>query len=78
MGVISGIVTRNGYPVQGARIGAYFSGLSGGVTDGVYSDSDGRFTLQWRGDGTIDILYCNGQEKLKNVRNGRNDVHIAL
>lgn len=78
MGVISGVVTRNGYPVQGARIGAYFGGLSGGVTGSVYTSSDGRFTLEWSGGGTIDILYCNGGEVLKNVPNGRANVHIAL
>jgi hypothetical protein len=78
MGVISGIVTSSsGSPVSGASVSAYFSGFSGGVTDRVYSDSNGRFMLTYTGSSTAEIIYCNGQEAAKNVPSGSNTVHLV-
>jgi len=79
MGVISGIVTKNGYPVKGARVSASVGGLfDGGVTKDVYTDDQGRFTLQWSSNTDAHKVFCNGSEVQRDVRNGRDNVHIAL
>ena len=77
MGVISGIVTyANGQPSTMSYVSAYFSGLSGGVTDKVRTDSQGRFMLTYSGDQAADIVYCDGREAAKNVRSGTNSLHL--
>lgn len=79
MGVISGIVTySNGQPSTMSQVSAKVGGLfAGGVTDRVRTDSQGRFTVTWSGDGAAEIVYCDGREVAKNVRNGTNNLHIV-
>jgi hypothetical protein len=78
MGVISGMVTySNGQPSGMSYVSAYFSGLSGGVTNKVQTDSQGRFMLTYTGDQAADIIYCDGREAAKNVRSGTNNLHIV-
>lgn len=78
MGVISGVVTySNGQPSTMSYVSAYFSGLSGGVTEKVKTDSQGRFMLTFSGDQVADIVYCDGRESARNVRSGTNNLHIV-
>lgn len=78
MGVISGMVTySNGQPCTTASVSAYFSGLSGGVSNKVRTDSQGRFMLTYTGDQPADIIYCDGQEAARNVRSGTNTLHLV-
>src|ERR671923_198086 len=78
MGVISGIITYpDGRPYSRARIRASVGGtFSGGVTPEVYSDDNGRFVLTWSSDGPAHVVYVNGQEVAKDVRNGSNTLHF--
>ncbi|MHB9130474.1 MAG: DUF6795 domain-containing protein [Armatimonadota bacterium] len=79
MGVISGIVTKNGYPIKGARVSASVGGtFDGGVTKDVYTDDQGRFVLQWGSDTDAHKIFCYGSEVMRDVRNGCDNVHIAL
>ena len=78
MSVISGIVTRNGRPIKNARVAAQMEGLVGYITNPVFTDDSGRFLLQWDGTGNAVIVFCEGREVLRNVKNGSNNVHIAL
>ncbi|HOS44822.1 MAG TPA: hypothetical protein PK794_14135 [Armatimonadota bacterium] len=79
MGVISGIVTKGGSPVSGARVCASVGGLfSGGVTDEVRTDFQGRFTLQWSSATDAEKIFCEGRQVMGTVKNGTNNVHIAL
>ncbi len=79
MGVISGIVTySNGQPSTMSTVNAKVGGLfDGGVTDRVRTDSQGRFTITWSGDGTAEAVYCDGYEVATNIRNGTNNLHIV-
>ena len=79
MGVISGIVTyANGQPSTISQVSAKVGGLfSGGVTQRVRTDSQGRFAVTWNGDGAAEIVYCDGREVAKNVRSGTNTLHIV-
>ncbi len=78
MGVISGVVTNSsGTPVSGVAVSAAVGGILGGVTDRVYSDSSGRFLLQWSGSYGADIVYCDGQEAERNVPSGTNSLHLV-
>ena len=78
MGIISGIVTySNGQPSTMSEVSAAVGGMfSGGVTDRVRTDSQGRFTIQWSGDSPANTVYCDGREVAKNVSNGTNNLHI--
>lgn len=80
MGVISGIVTySNGQPSTMSQVSAQVGGLfAGGVTKSVRTDSQGRFTLIWTGNGPAEIVYCDGREVAKSVRNGTNNLHISI
>lgn len=78
MSVISGIVTKNGRPVKNAKIAVGMGGIIGYISHSVFTDDNGRFLLQWDGTGDAAIVYCEGREVLKNVKNGSNNVHIAL
>jgi hypothetical protein len=80
MGVISGIVTySNGQPSTMSYISAAVGGVfSGGVTDRVKTDSDGRFVLTWSGDGPANVVYLDGQEVAKNVANGTRSLHFHV
>lgn len=79
MGVISGIVTySNGQPSTMSWVSASVGGVfSGGVTDRVKTDSNGRFMLTWSGDGPAHVVYCDGREVAKNVSSGTNNLHIV-
>lgn len=78
MGVISGIVTHaNGQPSTMSYISAAVGGATGGVTPKVRTDSQGRFMLSWSGDCGADVVYCDGQEVARNVRNGTSNLHFA-
>ena len=79
MGVISGIVTySNGQPSTMSWVSASVGGIfSGGVTDRVRTDSNGRFMLTWSGDGSANVVYCDGREVAKNVPSGTNNLHIV-
>lgn len=77
MGVISGIVTYpNGQPSTMSYVSAAVGGLTGGVTQRVRTDSQGRFLLTWTGDCGADVVYCDGTEVARNVRNGTNNLHL--
>lgn len=77
MGVISGIVTyQDGRPSTMVYVSAAVGGITGGVTDRVRTDSQGRFTITWAGDGGADVVYLQGQEVARNVRNGTNNLHF--
>ncbi|MHB1460679.1 MAG: hypothetical protein ACYC1M_05295 [Armatimonadota bacterium] len=79
MGVISGIVTyANGQPSTMSYVSAKVGGLfAGGVTARVRTDSHGRFTLTWSGNDSAEIVFCDGYEVAKNIRNGTNNLHIV-
>lgn len=79
MGVISGIVTySDGQPSTISYVSAKVGGLfAGAVTERVRTDSLGRFTLSWDGDGSAEIVYCDGFEVAKNIRNGTSNLHIV-
>lgn len=77
MGVISGIVTySNGQPSTMSYVSAAVGGMTGGVTGRVRTDSQGRFTLTWSADCGADVVYLDGQEVARNVRNGSNSLHF--
>jgi hypothetical protein len=77
MGAISGIVTyENGQPSTMSYVSAAVGGLTGGVTPKVRTDSQGRFLLTWNGDCGADVVYCDGREVARNVRNGTNNLHF--
>jgi hypothetical protein len=77
MAVISGIVTySNGQPSTMSYVSAAVGGMTGGVTPPVRTDSQGRFMLTWSGDRQADVVYLDGQEVARNVRNGTNNLHF--
>jgi len=79
MGVISGIVTyANGQPSTMSWVSASVGGLLGGVTERARTDSSGHFLLTWSADCQADIVYCDGSEVARNVRNGTNNLHITI
>ena len=41
-----------------------------GMTDKVFTDDKGYFTLTWSSDNSIDELYVNGSKKRENIRSG--------
>ncbi|HKV09770.1 MAG TPA: hypothetical protein VJ725_16630 [Thermoanaerobaculia bacterium] len=41
-----------------------------GMTDKVFTDDKGYFTLKWSSDNSIDELYVNGSKKGENIRSG--------
>lgn len=77
MGICSGTVTRNGYPVSGARVTGSIGGIFGGMTETVYTDSRGRFVLEWSNDGSLAKLYVNGSTAERDIRSG-DKVHVDL
>ena len=79
MGAISGIVTySNGQASTQSWVSAAVGGtFSGGVTERVGTDSQGRFLLSWDGDSPANTVYCDGREVAKNVRNGTNTLHFV-
>jgi len=79
MGVISGIVTKNGYPARGVKVSAAVGGLlAGGHTKEAVTDHEGRFLLQWSSNTDAEKIFCDGREVMRDVKNGRNNVHISL
>lgn len=80
MGVISGIVTyANGQPSSMSYVSAAVGGtFSGGVTERIKTDSNGRFLLTWSGDGPASIVYLDGQEVARNVASGTNTLHFQV
>lgn len=79
MGVISGMVTHpNGQAATMAYVSAAVGGFTGGVTPRVRTDSQGRFMLSWNGDCQADVVYLDGQEVARNVRNGTNNLHFHV
>ena len=40
------------------------------------TDSQGRFLVTWDGDSDASVVYCDGREVARNVRNGTNNLHI--
>jgi hypothetical protein len=80
MGVISGVVTyKSGQPAKGAKVSASVGGLfAGGVTQPVYTDESGKFLLTWSSESAAEVVYINGQEKARSVRNGTNTLHLHI
>lgn len=78
MGVISGIVTfEDGTPSTQSWVSAAVGGtFSGGVTNRVGTDRQGRFMLTWDGDSHASEVYCDGRTVARNVRNGTNNLHF--
>ena len=73
MGVCSGIATRgDGSPATKVRVRGE---TSAGMTDTTYTDRDGRFVLEWRGDYGLTVVYADGKACERNVRNGAK-VHL--
>lgn len=67
------VVQRNGGGyVQGARV---VLGFSNGVTDSVYTDSDGEAVIEHLGSGNATV-YVNGQDKGSMNTPGRKLVFI--
>jgi hypothetical protein len=77
MGICSGTVTRNGYPVPSARVSGSVGGFFGGMTETVYTDGRGRFVLEWSGNSSLSKLYVNGNTAERDVCSG-DKVHIDL
>lgn len=81
MGRIDGIVVwPDGKPcTSGARIRAELTGFwDGGMTNNVYSDSRGYFTLIWSGDNKVKTLYCEGKEVERDLPSNASNVRITM
>jgi hypothetical protein len=79
MGIISGWVTfSNGQPHSGVRVSVSLSGLAGGVTPDVRTDSQGRFTVRWTSNAsTCDKVFVNGGVVDHNVQSGSSNLHYT-
>jgi hypothetical protein len=75
VGVVSGIVTKNGRPVENAKVSV---SVHFGTTDDVRTDRDGRFTVTWGGNWNVEKLFVNGYCVARDLINGSNNVHVAL
>lgn len=76
MGVCSGIVThKDGSPARDVRVTGSVS--SGGMTDPVRTDRDGKFVLEWRGCSGLSKLFADGKLCERDVRNGTK-VHLRI
>lgn len=70
-GEISGRVQySDGSDCSGCRVSASIS--SGGVTDAIYTDSNGRFRLSWSSNNWISKLFVNGNTVRRDIRPGEN------
>lgn len=48
-----------------------------GMTDKVYTDSKGYFTLTWSSDNSIDELYVNGMKEREDISSGQYvEIHL--
>lgn len=78
MGVCSGVVTyRSGQTASGVRVRGSVAGFGAGMTREVHTDRDGRFVLEWSSDAGLEVLYVDGRDVERNVRNGAR-VHATL
>ena len=77
MGTISGIVTHaNGQPNTMAYVSAAVGGVTSGVPPGAKTDSRGRFTLSWSGDADADVVFVDGVEAARGIKNGASNLHL--
>ncbi len=60
-------------PCSGCKVSASIN--SGGVTDAVYTDSNGKFSLRWSGSNWIAKLFVNGSTVAQDVKPGE---HVQL
>lgn len=75
-GQITGrVLYMDGSPCSSCRVSASIK--RSGVTDKVYTDSKGNFTLTWSSDNSIDELYVNGMKADEDITSGRYvEVHL--
>jgi hypothetical protein len=68
-GEISGHISySDGSNCSGCSVSASIS--RGGVTEKVYTDSKGNFTLTWSSSNSIAKLFVNGSTVRRNIRSG--------
>lgn len=76
MGICSGTVTRGRSAASNVRVRGEVA--SGGVTESVYTDRNGRFTLQWRDSSGLSTIHVDGRNMRKSVRSGTDNLHFNL
>lgn len=76
MGICSGTVTRGRSPASNVRVRGEVA--SGGMTEPVYTDHQGRFTLEWRDSSGLSTIHVGGKNMRQRVQSGNSKLHFDV